>query len=83
MEFYRQEDWSGLPFSSPGDLPDPELKPGFSVLQADSLPSGLPGKLRYVFSDTQIVEHSTKSFAFPVLILYSLLTIAAVLMTSV
>ena len=40
-------------------------------------------KLRYVFSDTQIVEHSTKSFAFPILIVYALLTIAAVLMTSV
>ena len=26
-EFYRQEYWSGLPFPSPGDLPDPEIKP--------------------------------------------------------
>ena len=34
----RQEYWSGLPFPSPGDLPDPELKLGSPVLQADSLP---------------------------------------------
>ena len=27
MEFPRQEYWSGLPFSSPGDLPDPGIKP--------------------------------------------------------
>ena len=26
MEFSRQEDWSGLPFSSPGDLPDPRIQ---------------------------------------------------------
>ena len=39
--------WSGLPFPSPGDLPDPVIKPGFPVspaLQADSLPSESPGK---------------------------------------
>ena len=28
MEFSRQESWSGLPFSPPGDLPDPGIKPG-------------------------------------------------------
>ena len=28
MEFSRQEYWSGLPFPSPGDLPDPGIKPG-------------------------------------------------------
>ena len=38
MEFSRQYDWSGLPFSSTGDLPDPEIEPGFPALQADSLP---------------------------------------------
>ena len=44
MGFSRQEDWSGLPFPSPGDLPDPEIKPVSPALQADSLPSELPGK---------------------------------------
>ena len=39
MEFSRQEYWSGLPFPSPGDLPDSVIKPGFPALQADALPS--------------------------------------------
>ena len=41
--FSRQEYWSGLPFPSPGDLPDPGLEPGSPALQADSLPSEPPG----------------------------------------
>ena len=39
MAFFRQEYWSGLPFPSPGDLPDPGIEPGPPALQADSLPS--------------------------------------------
>ena len=39
MEFSRQEYWSGLPFPSPGDLPDPGIKPRSPALQVDSLPS--------------------------------------------
>ena len=35
--FSRQEYWSGLPFPSPGDLPDPGIKPGSPTLQVDSL----------------------------------------------
>ena len=38
MEFSRQEYWSGLPFPSPGDLPDPGIEPTSPALQADSLP---------------------------------------------
>ena len=34
----RQESWSGWPFPSPGDLPDPGINPASPVLQADSLP---------------------------------------------
>ena len=37
MGFPRQEYWSVLPFPSPGDLPDPGIKPTSSALQADSL----------------------------------------------
>ena len=37
--FSREEYWSGLPFLSPGDLPDPGIKPRSPTLQADSLPS--------------------------------------------
>ena len=44
MGYPRQEYWSGLPFPSPGDLPDPRLKPMSSALQADSLPFEPPGK---------------------------------------
>ena len=44
MGFSRQEYWSGLPFPSPGDLPDPEIKARFPVLQADSLLSEPPEK---------------------------------------
>ena len=44
MGFSRREYWSGLPFPSPGDLPDPGVKPRSPTLQADSLPSEPPGK---------------------------------------
>ena len=44
MGFSRQEYWSGLPFSSPGDLPDPGIEPGSPALQEDSLPTELHGK---------------------------------------
>ena len=44
MEFFRQEFWSGLPFPSRGDLPDPGIKPRSPALQTDSLPSELPGR---------------------------------------
>ena len=40
----RQEYWSGLPFPSLGDLPDPGIEPGSPALQADSLPLESPGK---------------------------------------
>ena len=41
--FSRQECWSGLPFPSPGDLPDPGIEPGSPALRADALPSEPPG----------------------------------------
>ena len=41
MGFSRQEYWSGLPFPSPGDLPDPGIKPGSPALQADDFPTEL------------------------------------------
>ena len=42
--FSRQEYWSGLPLSPPGDLPNPGIKPRSPSLEADSLPSEPPGK---------------------------------------
>ena len=44
MGFSRQEYWSGLPFPSPGDLPDPGIELGSPTLQADALTSEPPGK---------------------------------------
>ena len=44
MGFSRQEYWSGLPLSFPGDLPDPWIEPGSPTLQSDALPSEPPGK---------------------------------------
>ena len=44
MGFSRQEYWSGLPFPSPGDLPDPGIEPGSPALEADALTSEPPGK---------------------------------------
>ena len=44
MGFSRQEYWSGVPFPSPGDLPDPGIEPPSPALQADTLPSEPPGK---------------------------------------
>ena len=49
MEFFRQEYWSGLPFPSPGDLPNLGIEPGSPTLQAESLLSEPPGK-PYIFT---------------------------------
>ena len=44
MEFSRPEYWSGLPFPSPGDLPNPGIAPRSPPFQADSLPAEPQGK---------------------------------------
>ena len=44
MDFSRQEYWSGLPFPSPGDLPNPGIEPGSPARQGDALLSEPPGK---------------------------------------
>ena len=46
MGFSRQEYWSGLPFPSPGDLPDPQIKPRPCMLQEEALTSEPPGNPR-------------------------------------
>ena len=55
MGFSRQEYWCGLPFPSPGDLPDPGIEPSSPTLQADSLPSesGKRTCMRYLDSQIQ------------------------------
>ena len=49
-----QEYWNGKPISSPADLPDPEIKPGSSALQVDSLPTDLSGKPIILLSYTVV-----------------------------
>ena len=49
MGFSRQKDWSGLPFPSPGGLPDPRIQPRSRALQADSLLAQPPGKPFFFF----------------------------------
>ena len=49
MGFSRQEYWSGLPFPSPGHLPNPRIDSGPPALQADCLPSEPPGKALCIF----------------------------------
>ena len=44
MGFSRQQYWSGLPFPSPGDLPNPGIEPGSPALHTDALVSEPPGK---------------------------------------
>ena len=51
MGFSRPEYWSGLPFPSPGDLPDPGMEPGSPALRADSLPSEPQGSQYLVLED--------------------------------
>ena len=43
MGFSRQEYWSGLPFPTPGDLPNPGIEPRSPALWADSLPTDYEG----------------------------------------
>ena len=62
MGFVRQEYWSGLPFPSPGNLPDPGIEPRSLTLRADSLPSEPPLKPTKVKWALR-VEHSSNRFS--------------------
>ena len=54
MGLSRQEYWSGLPFPSPGELPDPGIKPVSPELHTDSLPSEPSGKPFIISKSSQI-----------------------------
>ena len=54
--FSRQEYWSGQPIPSPGELPDPGIKPRSPALQVDSLPAELPGKPPPILTHFYIME---------------------------
>ena len=65
MWFSRQEYWSGLPFPSPGDLPNPGIESGSPTLQADTLPSeplGKPSRSHFVYSSENLL-YNTGSLA--------------------
>ena len=65
MEFSRQEQWSGLPFLSPGALPDPEIEPRPPALQADSLPSETSGNsLNHLVEANNLILGKSNSFDF-------------------
>ena len=57
MGFSRQEYWSGLPFPSPGDLPDPGIEHRSPTLQADVLPSKPPGKPKRSLKEQRFNYH--------------------------
>ena len=54
VEFSRQEYWSCLPFHSPGNLPNPGIKPESPALQADSLLHEPPGKALHTHLQAQL-----------------------------
>ena len=56
MGFFRQEHWSGLPFPSPEDLPNPGIEPRSPALQADALTSEPPGKPTCKWSNWQGIK---------------------------
>ena len=62
MGFSRQEHWSGLPFPSPGDLPDPGIEPRSPALQADSLLTELWGKTEWVSQLEGFIYTNTHSY---------------------
>ena len=57
MEYSKQEYWSGLPFSSPGDFPNPGIKLRSPTLQADSLPSEPPESPFHTHTHTHTHTH--------------------------
>ena len=62
MGFSRQEYWSGLPFPSPGDLPDPGMEPRSPALQADSLPTKLQFDYRINVYCTSFKKQTVRRF---------------------
>ena len=64
MRFSRQEYWNGLPFPSPGELPDPGIEPRPPALQADALPTELCGKPLVYISSVQSLS-CVRLFATP------------------
>ena len=62
MGFPRQEYWSGLPFPSPGDLPNPGIKPLSPALPMGSLPLSHQGSLRDVTHNNKVLSRNLEVF---------------------
>ena len=63
MGFSRLEYWSGLPFASPDDLPNPGIEPGSPLLQVDSLPTEPLEKAQISHLEDRIMEiYKKKSY---------------------
>ena len=62
MGFSRQEYWIGLPFPSPGDLPNPGIKPGSPAFQADALTSEPPGKPFMKYRSQVFMNYNRKTY---------------------
>ena len=65
MEFSRQEYWNGLPFRSPGKLPNPGIEPRSPSCQADTLPTDPPEPI--LKFDIQISKSFQVAFNFSLL----------------
>ena len=61
MEFSSPEYWSGWPFPSPGDIPNPGITPMYPILQTDSLPAEPQRKIIHhsVYQNNDAQKHST------------------------
>ena len=70
MGFSRQEYLSGLPFPSPGELPDPGIEPGSPALETEALPSEPPGKLNGVINS--VTNRMERSFVIQTKLMCSL-----------
>ena len=60
MRVPRKDYWRKLLFPSPGDLPDPWIEPEFPALQADSLPTELPGKPKNLYKKQKYTHRHKK-----------------------
>ena len=65
MGFSRQEFWSGLPFPSPGDLPNPGIEPQSPALQADALSSEPPGKPHLRLPQSESLKIGPRTWILP------------------
>ena len=74
MGFSRETYWSGLPFLSPGDLPDPGIEPGSPALQVDALPFEFRGNLFY--EDYPYIQIAISLFPLTTLFNFPKLTIS-------